>query len=83
MQLYITDWQKPLLLMEDETGPRMGLGVNQSDTPNPEDKDWALQFLPDRAWIGMYSRREAGVDSVRGFVSVSKDKVKYPKVKSK
>ena len=83
MRLYLTPWHKPLLMMDDETGGRVALGINQSDTPSTDDDDWALQFGPNRAWIGMFSRLEGGQKYVRGFLSISKDKVKYPYVRPK
>lgn len=83
MDLSLTPWQKPVLLMDDETGVRVKLGVNHSDTPSAEDNDWALSFQPDRAWIGMFSQAEDGQEYVRGFLSVSKDKVKFPSAQRK
>jgi hypothetical protein len=83
MRLYLTPWHKPILIMEDETGPRVGLGINQSDTPSTDDNDWALRFDPERSSIGMFSRQEGGQKYVRGFFSLSKDKVKYPYVQPK
>lgn len=77
MSLYLTSWHKPILLMADGTGPRIGLGIVQGDSPSDSD-DWALNFVPDRAWIGMYSKEEGGQKYVRGVLSVSKDKVNYP-----
>jgi hypothetical protein len=35
---------KPALLMGDEREWRMSLGVEQSDTPGPQDNDWTLDF---------------------------------------
>ena len=78
MILGLNGWQKPFLLMEDENGPRVALGVNQSDTPSVQQSDWALSFQPDRAWIGMSSQPENGQQYVRGFVLINKDKVKFP-----
>ena len=80
VMLYLHDWQKPLLMMEDETGPRVALGINSWDTPTAKEDDdnWALSFLPDRAWIGLSSRKEARGRYVRGFLSIEKDGVKYP-----
>jgi hypothetical protein len=69
---------KPVLLMEDETGPRVLLGVEQSDTPGPGDNDWSLAFGPERARIGMYTEKHGGQTYVRGSFAVHKDKVKYP-----
>ena len=83
MRLYLSPWHKPELLMEDETGVRVALGINQSDTPSIADNDWALRFQPDRAWIGMASRPKNGQRFVRGFLSVSKDEVEYPYVQPK
>jgi hypothetical protein len=78
VRLYLNDWAKPLLLMEDETGPRVGLGIEQSDTPGPQDNDWTLTFDLDRARIGMYTEKEGGQTYVRGIFSVKEDKAKYP-----
>jgi hypothetical protein len=83
MLLDLTPWQKPILLMEDETGPRVRLGINHSEPPSAADDDWAVSFHPDRAWIGMFSRPEAGQAYVRGFLSISKEKLKYPYVQPK
>jgi hypothetical protein len=78
MSLWLSPWQKPLLSMDDETGPRVRLGINHSDSPSAADNDWALSFHPDRAWIGMFSRTEGGQEYVRGFLSISKEKRKSP-----
>jgi hypothetical protein len=65
--------------MEDETGPRVLLGVEQSDTPGPQDNDWVLDFSPDgRARIGMFTEKDGGQTYVRGLFSVNRDKIKYP-----
>ena len=78
VRLYLSIHGKPFLLMEDETGPRLSLGVEQSDTPGPQDNDWSLAFLPDRARIGMYTERRGGQTYVRGSFAVHQDAVKYP-----
>jgi hypothetical protein len=78
LRIYLTPWHKPILIMDDENGGRVALGINQSDTPSADDNDWALQFSPNRAWIGMFSRPEGGQEYVRGFLSVNRDKVQYP-----
>jgi hypothetical protein len=78
VSLYIGKSNKPLLLMEDESGPRLGLGISESDTANAADNDWALSFLPDRAAIGMLSRPNQGRSYVQGFLMVNKDKLEYP-----
>jgi hypothetical protein len=65
--------------MGDETGKRLALGVEQSDTPSADDNDWHLVFEPDRAWIGMYVARVGTRKYVKGFLSVNTDKVKYPR----
>ncbi len=77
-RLYLSTDGKPFLLMEDETGPRVSLGIEQSDTPGPDDNDWTLTFYPERARIGMFTVKEAGKKYVRGVFLVNKDKVIYP-----
>jgi hypothetical protein len=69
---------KPVLTMEDEKGPRVSLGVEQSDIPGPEDNDWTLVFAQERARIGMFTEKEGGERYVRGVFLVNRDKVKYP-----
>ncbi len=78
VRLYLSSYQKPFLLMEDETGPRLLLGVEQSDTPSPQDNDWSLAFYPERARIGMYTEKIGGQTYVRGSFGVQRDRVKYP-----
>jgi hypothetical protein len=78
VRFYLRDENKPMLLMEDETGPRLGLGIEQSDTPGPDDNDWSLSFLPDIARIGLHAEKHDGQMYVQGGVYVNKDKVKYP-----
>src|SRR5580698_381766 len=73
VRLLLSPDAKPILMMEDETGPRVGLGIQQSDTPGPQDNDWALVFEPERAWIGMFTRTEGGQTYVRGGLMVNKD----------
>lgn len=78
VRMYLSTNGKPLLLMEDETGPRVSLGIEQSDTPGPNDNDWALAFFPERARIGMFTETEGGQKYVRGVFLLNRDKVKYP-----
>ena len=59
VRLYLNDYAKPPLLMEDESGPRVSLGIEPSDTPGPGDGEWTLDFGPDsRARMGMYSEKD-------------------------
>jgi hypothetical protein len=68
-----------MLLLEDEKGPRVSLGIEQSDTGDPQDDDWTLDFGPEsRARIGMYSERRNGQRFIYGIFSVRKDHLKYP-----
>jgi hypothetical protein len=46
VRLLLSQDGKPTLLMEDETGPRVSLGIEDSDTPGPQDNDWSLVFRP-------------------------------------
>jgi hypothetical protein len=79
VRLYLDDWAKPALLMEDETGPMVLLGVEQSDTPGPGDNDWALDFGPRlRALIGTWREKVGGTTYVRGTFLLNKDRIKYP-----
>lgn len=78
VRLYLNDYAKPVLLMEDESGPRVSLGIEQSDTPGPGDGDWTLDFGPDsRARIGMYSEKDGGQSYLRGVFDVKKEKAKF------
>jgi len=78
LQLGLSPFEKPLLWMGDETGKRLALGVEHSDTPSAEDNDWHLAFEPNRAWIGMYVARDGTGKNVQGGMSVNTGKVKYP-----
>jgi hypothetical protein len=80
---YLRDDGKPILLMDDETGPRLLLGLDQSDTPGPDDNDWALVFDENRAWIGMKTEKVGAEKYVRGIFGVAKDRVKAPSVARK
>jgi hypothetical protein len=80
VHLALNVFEKPTLVMGDETGGRVLLGVRQSDTPGPQDDEWFLQFLPERAGIGTYSRPEAGRWHVKGLMwaNPKEDVVEYP-----
>ena len=78
MSMDLSIFEKPMLWMGDETGPRMSLGVEQSDTPGPLDRNWALDFGPNTARIGMFAERVEGKTYVRGLFSVNRDRVLYP-----
>ena len=68
-----------MFLLEDEKGPRVSLGIEQSDTGGPQDDDWTLDFGPEsRARIGMYSERRNGEKLIYGIFSVRKDRLKVP-----
>jgi hypothetical protein len=53
VRLYLSEFEKPILLLEDKHNPRISLGISQSDVHDPDDDDWLLEFLPDRAVLGM------------------------------
>jgi hypothetical protein len=79
VRLDLSDWAQPALIMEDETGPRVLLGIDQSDTPGPGDNNWALVFGPEeRARIGMGTEKVSGTTYLRGGVFVNGKRVKYP-----
>jgi hypothetical protein len=64
--------------MDDETGPRVRLGFEGSDTPNPDDSDYSLVFTPEVARIGFHAEKVGGQTYVQGGVYVRQGKVKYP-----
>jgi hypothetical protein len=76
--LSLSQDSKPALAMEDETGLRLHLGVEGTDTPGPEDNDWSLVFRPEVARIGLHAEKRQGQTYVQGGVFVNKDKIKYP-----
>lgn len=78
LQMFAAIDAKPQLLMEDEIGPRIRLGVQRGDTLGPNDNDWALVFSKERAMIGMVTEKIGGQNYVRGVFSVNKDKIRYP-----
>ena len=83
MRRHLSIYRKPVLWMADETGKRLSLGVEHSDPPSSQDSNWALDFGPDRARIGMFALRQGAETYVEGLFSVSRDKVKYPQGLSK
>ncbi|HZU28997.1 MAG TPA: hypothetical protein VFA04_25960 [Bryobacteraceae bacterium] len=78
VRLMLTLWDQPSLLMEDDTGPRISLGIAPSDTPGPRNNSWSLMFVPDVASIGFLANTEKGQTYVKGGVYVRPGKVKYP-----
>lgn len=66
---------KPVLTMWDEKGPRVALGVEQSDTPGPEDNNWSLVFAHETARIGMGTEKKNGRTYVRGVFFVNPKQV--------
>ena len=76
--LLLSPDSKPTLSMADETGPRVSLGIEQSDTPGSDDNDWTLVFGPERARIGMFTEKDGAQKFVRGIFMVNRDKVRYP-----
>lgn len=68
---------QPFLLMKDETGPRLGLGIVQYDTPTAVNS-WALSFNPALAGIGIQAAKNKGEQYVQGFSFVDPNRVKFP-----
>jgi hypothetical protein len=67
LHMNLSIFAKPRLWMSDETGARLGLGVEQSDTPGPEDNNWSLSFSPERARLGMNAEKVGGQIYVHGY----------------
>ena len=78
MRLNLSVYDKPILWMADEAGKRLSLGVEHSDTPSRQDNNWALDFGPERARIGMFTTKERGQAYIHGVLLINRDKVKYP-----
>lgn len=78
VNLLFSLYEKPVLVMADETGPRLRLGFEGSDTLTPDDNDWWLDFRPEVARIGFHAEKKDGKTYVQGGVYVRKDKVTYP-----
>lgn len=77
-RLLVDPWGKPSLLMDDELGVRVLLGIEGGDTPGPRYNSWALDFDPDIIRLGMRPEEDHGQTYVRGFFHVNQDKVRYP-----
>jgi hypothetical protein len=78
MMVNLSIYDKPIIWMADETGKRLSLGVEHTDTPSRDDSDWALDFAPDRARIGMFTVEEGGQRYVRGLFDVNRERAKFP-----
>jgi hypothetical protein len=76
--LGLSAFGKPAMWMSDETGPRLHLGVQGSDTPGPEDNDWGFALYPDMAWLGMHTEKQGGHTYVSAGFSINKNKIMYP-----
>jgi hypothetical protein len=55
LELHLTEFEKPRLLMSDQNALKISLGLDQSDTHEATDDDWSLTFHPNKATIGMIS----------------------------
>jgi hypothetical protein len=78
VNLLFSLYEKPVLIMEDETGPRLRLGFEGSDVATPEENDWSLVFIPEVVRIGFRAEKKGGQMYVQGGVDINPDKVKYP-----
>jgi hypothetical protein len=76
LRMLLSTDAKPVLTMGDEKGPRVALGVEQSDTPGPEDNNWSLVFAHETARIGMGTEKKNGQTCVRGVFFVNPKRVK-------
>lgn len=76
--LLVSEYGKPVFSLYDENSWRVGLGVEGSDTPSPNDNDWGLDFYPNRASMGMGTTQKRGKSYVQGYISIHRDKVPFP-----
>jgi hypothetical protein len=78
VDLLLSLYGKPFLVMSDQAGPRLRLGFEGTDTPASEDNDWSLVFLPEVARIGFRAGKMGGKTMVQGGLFIRKDKLPYP-----
>ena len=78
VQLWVSEFGQPVFSLYDENSCRVTLGVRRSDTPSLNDRDWGLDFNPDRASIGMETVQQQGHSYVKGYLSVRQDKIPFP-----
>jgi hypothetical protein len=74
----LTEYDKPILMLEDAGGPRVSLGIQQSDTHDPADDNWALTFEPetDKATIGII--KDPISKHLYGGLWINGSKIKLP-----
>lgn len=78
MRMTVNVWAQPSLLMQDAISGRVFLGVEQSDTPGPQDSNhWCLSFPPTGVRIGSSTEKADGVTYVRGQFYNDQERVRY------
>jgi hypothetical protein len=78
VQLWVSEFGQPVFSLYDENSCRAVLGVRRSDTPSANDRDWGLDFLPDRAGIGMGTVRKDGRNYAQGYFYLHQDQTPVP-----
>ena len=72
VRFYLSEFEKPIMLLEDASSPRLSLGIDQSDSHNARDNDWALKFYDpssatEKASIGMLVNEQ----HLRGYMELN------------
>ncbi|MGD0163893.1 MAG: hypothetical protein ABSB39_15600 [Candidatus Sulfotelmatobacter sp.] len=78
VQLWVSEFGQPVFSLYDESSCRAVLGVRRSDTPSANDRDWGLDFLPDRAGIGMGTVQKDGRNYAQGYFYLHQDQTPVP-----
>jgi len=78
VRLLLNLYEQPMLVMEDRFRRGLSLGVEQSDTPGPQDNNWTLIFYPETARIGLVTEKDRGESYVRGVLYINKERIKSP-----
>lgn len=75
LRMMLSSYGQPVLTMSDEKAPRLFLGVAQSDTPGPQDKNWSLAFAHETAMIGVGTEEKNGRTYFKGTFFVNPQQV--------
>jgi hypothetical protein len=78
LEISLRQYEKPLLVLGDQSGGRVSLGIDEGDAPGPATDDWSLTFHPEyRAAIGMVKLHGKGQKRLTGFWSINNEPMKF------
>ena len=75
VSLMLSQESKPVLALGYQLDTGVLLGIEQSDTPGPEDNNWGLIFPPERVRISMGTKKEGDKAYVWGYSKVNGERV--------